>query len=194
MCTIIPIFKWLLIYDFSVQPQVWLNSYKPFCHATWSELVIFEHNTTLKGTLFLLKPWKMCAHLFLMISSPSLPFTLIQWGFFGASMKTILEKLHLKALLCVFVSAFSHRACCLLITFSIIQPILTYSRKIVPAIKTFNSLSTGRQFWGYWPDPCEVMGRWVGFGTTGELHILLTHMPIFVNSNYRYHWGNCKTK
>lgn len=48
-----------------------------------------------------------------------------------------------------------------------------------------------RLFWGHWPDPCKDTGGWIGSGTADELHILLSHMPAFVNSLDQHHWCNC---
>lgn len=82
---------------------MWLNSYKHFCHLTWSEVIIFEHTPTLIGiwlsTETLENIWPSISDGKLGLLS----FTSIQWGFFGACTESPLEKLHLNALLNLFL-------------------------------------------------------------------------------------------
>lgn len=118
------------------------------------------------------------------------------WGFpsslqysevcFGANAESPLDKQHLKGLLQFYVFVVTRYHCKLWI-----QIITQLSPKGWRQL--LRLLLEPKVIGGYWPGPCEAMGRWVGFGTTDELYIFLSDIPILVISCYWYRRCNCKT-
>lgn len=42
----------------------------------------------------------------------------------------------------------------------------------------------------YTPDPSEVLGRWVGFGSTLQLYVLPANIPVAVIAQHLDVWSN----
>lgn len=117
-----------------------------------------------------------------------------RWDVRASLLCLSIRKLHVNALLCLF----QHSAMKVAASLTVINIHWHYCHAYFHSedeylpICSQKWVSSGGE--GYWPDPGEVTGRWVGFGTAGELHIVLTHVPTFVNPRYGHHRCDCTTK